>query len=400
MSAAYVPDTAKLSGANVLARWQHQAGPAESWHVQAYVDQAKVSGLVQKSQTDTLDLEWQHRLPLAADHDLTWGLGLRHVRQSLDGNFNITMTPNEATSWVYSGFVQDEIRLNDDWQLTLGSKLEHNDVTGFEVQPSARLLWRATPTDSFWGAVSRSVQTPSVAMTAVDTRIDTQDIPMVGRAVLAVRGNQNLRSEAVVSRELGYRGQWGSKVNVDAALFYNTHDQVFSREVGGLSFEPYPVISMNLGNQVKGTTYGAEFSANWQVTNHWQMRGSYSWLHVDLHATCRGQSGGPRCLAKKAVRPSTWSSCTPCTTWAINLELDASLYYTSALSLLRTAGTVTHRQLHGPRPAPGLARHRRDLEINLIGRNLLTSRHAEYEAEDMRGSEVPRSLLLQAKWAY
>ncbi len=398
LTAGYEPDTAKLSGANLLARWQHQAGPTESWHAQAYVDQAKVSGLVQKSQTDTVDLEWQHRFPLATDHDLTWGLGLRHVRQSLDGNFNITMTPNEASSWVYSGFVQDEIRLNSDWQLTLGSKLEHNDVTGVEVQPSARLLWRATSTDSFWGAVSRSVQTPSVAMTRVDTRIDVKDVPMLGRAVVAVYGDANLRSEEVVSRELGYRGQWGSRVNVDAALFYNTHKQVFSREAGGLSFEPYPVVSLNIGNQVKGTSYGAEFASNWQVSNRWQLRGSYSWFHASLHPAIASSEALPL-FSEVGSSPQHMFQLHSLHNLGHNLELDANLYYTSALELLRSRGTVRIDSYTGLDLRLGW-RARPDLEINLIGRNLLTRRHSEFEAEDMQGSEVPRSLLLQAKWAY
>lgn len=398
LSSGFVPDTAKLSGANVVARWQHQEGPAESWHVQAYVDQAKVSGLVQKSQTETLDLEWQHRLPLAAEHDLTWGLGLRRVRQSLDGNFTISMTPSEATGWVYSGFVQDEIRLNKDWQLTLGSKLEHNDITGYEVQPSARLLWRVTPTDSVWGAVSRSVQTPSAAVTTVNTLVSTQDIPMVGRALLAVRGNQNIRSEEVVSRELGYRAQWGSKTNVDAAVFYNTHNHVFSREVGGLGFEPYPVISVSLGNQVKGTTYGAEFSANRQVTDHWQMRGSYSWLQVDLRPRGAGSQAVPL-FGEEGSSPRHMVQLHSLHNLGHQLELDANLYYSSALSLARTAGKVEIGSYTGLDLRLGW-RASRDLEINLIGRHLLTSRHVEYVGEDIRGSEVPRSLLLQAKWTY
>jgi iron complex outermembrane receptor protein len=335
---------------------------------------------------------------LATGHDVTWGLGLRHVRQSLDGNFNLTMTPNEATSWVYSGFVQDEIRLNDDWQLTLGSKLEHNDVTGVEVQPSARLLWRATPDDSFWGALSRSVQTPSVAMTAVDTRIDIREFPMVGRAVLAVLGDPNLRSEEVVSRELGYRGQWGAKVNVDAALFYNTHKQVFSREMRGLSFEPYPVVSLGIGNQVKGTSYGAELAANWQVSNRWQLRGSYSWFHADLEPAIANSEALPL-FGEVGSSPQHMFQLHSLHNLGHNLELDANLYYTSALELMRSRGLVRIKNYTGLDLRLGW-RARPDLEINLIGRNLLARRHSEFEAEDMQGSEVPRSLLLQAKWAY
>ena len=47
---------------------------------------------------------------------------------------------------VFSALLQDEFTLvKDRLRLTLGTKVEHNDYTGFEMQPSARLLW--TPGD-------------------------------------------------------------------------------------------------------------------------------------------------------------------------------------------------------------------------------------------------------------
>ena len=47
------------------------------------------------------------------------------------------------------------------WKLILGSKFEHNDYTGFEYQPTARLLWTPSDKHSAWTAVSRAVRTPS-----------------------------------------------------------------------------------------------------------------------------------------------------------------------------------------------------------------------------------------------
>jgi iron complex outermembrane recepter protein len=45
--------------------------------------------------------------------------------------------------------------------MTLGSKIEHNDFTGFEIQPDARLLWRLQERQSVWLAASRAVRIPS-----------------------------------------------------------------------------------------------------------------------------------------------------------------------------------------------------------------------------------------------
>ena len=394
----YVPDTSKLSGANLLARWQHQESPDRSWHFQAYVDQAKVRGLVQKSQTDTLDLEWQNRMPMGADHDVTWGLGYRFARVSLDGNFNITMTPSEDSSQVYSGFVQDEIRLRDDWQLTLGSKLEHNEITGLEVQPNARLLWRVTPTDSVWAAISRSVQTPSKAITTVDSHIASQPLPTGGSALVAIRGNPDLGSEVVVSRELGYRGQLAPSFSLDAALFHNSYDGVVARELGALTFNPYPVLPVNFNNNLKGTTYGFELSSNWQVAQNWQLKGSYSWLQMDLKPTSPGRPLIPA-FGQADSSPQHLLQLHSMHNLGNNLELDALVYFNSKLGFLTDEGRYelgSHTRFDlrlGWRPS-------RNFEVSLVGRDLFHGRHAEYLAEDIQSSEVPRSLLLQAKWTY
>ena len=53
------------------------------------------------------------------------------------------------------------MRLRDSLRLTLGTKLEHNDFSGFEVQPSGRVAWDVAPGHTVWGAVSRAVRVPT-----------------------------------------------------------------------------------------------------------------------------------------------------------------------------------------------------------------------------------------------
>ena len=48
--------------------------------------------------------------------------------------------------------------------LTIGSKFERNEFTGFEIQPTVRGRWSGAH-QSAWGAVSRAVRVP--------TRFDT-----------------------------------------------------------------------------------------------------------------------------------------------------------------------------------------------------------------------------------
>ncbi len=400
--ASFVPDTALSQGANLLVRWQRERGPKESWQLQAYVDQTRQADVMQQHRIDTLDIEWQHRLPLTASQDLTWGLGMRNVRQRLDGGFTVSMNPAQHDHMLYSAFVQDEIQLHPDVHLTLGSKLEHNGYTGLEMQPSARLQWRATPTDNIWAAASRSVATPSMATTATVGHFGTQPIPGLGDAVIGVRGKPDLLSEVMNSFELGYRGQFGPRFNLDAAAFYNQYDHLVSREVGMPFLAPLPtphlVLPFPLDNQVEGKTYGFELAANWQVSSSWRLHGSYSWLKMDLKA----KPGGTGLVAFGAAghSPERMVKLHSLHQLAHNLELDASLNYSSKLTFsspLSGALVVpSHTRLDlrlGWRPSA-------EVEVNLIGRNLLKDRHPEFLADDVRANQVPRSVLLQAKWKF
>jgi iron complex outermembrane receptor protein len=398
VSPSFVPDSARSTGANLLVRWERELGPRESWHLQAYVDRTRQADVVQQHRIDTLDLEWQHRLPLAERHDLTWGLGLRRVQQQLDGSYTVDVVPDRQSQLLLSGFVQDEIRLSEDVQLTLGTKLEHNDYTGLETQPSARILWRATSTDNVWAAVSRSVATPSMASTAAFAHVSLQPVPLLGNAVVGIRGNPNLLSEVMNSLEVGYRGQFGPGFNLDVAAFYNRYDDLVTREMGALAFVPYPVLPMTFDNLMDGRTYGFELAANWQVTPRWRLHGSYSWLKMDLKAKPGGS--GVAGFASEGSSPRQMVKLHSLHTLAPNLELDASLNFSSALTFgtplsgVTVVPSYTRMDLRlGWRPSP-------NVEVNLIGRNLLKKQHAEYVADDVRASEVPRSVLAQVKWTF
>jgi iron complex outermembrane recepter protein len=396
LSTSFVPDTAKLKGANVLARWEHQTSADSNWHLQAYLDHAQLDDTIQSQDVDTLDIEWQQRLKINEVHDLTWGLGVRRVEESLKGGFTVSSIPENNNNTLYSGFVQDEIQLKPDLLVTLGTKLEHNDNTGFEAQPSARVLWKATPTDNFWAAVSRAVQTPTVATTAVNAHVGTVSSPY-GPLVVNVRGNPNVESESMLSREIGYRGQFGTDVNLDATAFYNTYDHVVSREYGSPAIGRYLTLPVDFANNISGDAYGVELAGNWQVTPTWRLHGSYSWLKMTLNA--RAGSSGIATFGSAGSSPQHMAQLHSVHNLANNLELDANLYFTDKISFAQDTQSITipsNTQLDlriGWRPT-------RDLEISLTGRSLLKRRQKEYVADDVVSSQVPRSLLAQVRWTY
>ena len=112
---------------------------------------------------DTFDVDFLDHLTLPGQQNFLWGLGVRVSPSNFIQRVpSIDFLPHHQTDLIYSGFVQDEISFfNHRLSLTVGTKLEHNNYTGFEVQPSGRLLWNRTPRESLWGSVTRAVRTPS-----------------------------------------------------------------------------------------------------------------------------------------------------------------------------------------------------------------------------------------------
>jgi iron complex outermembrane receptor protein len=396
LTTSFVPDTVKLKGAHVLARWERQTSAESNWHLQVYLDHAQVNDVIQAQNVDTLDIEFQHRMKLSPMQDLTWGLGLRRIEESLKGGFTVSSIPASNNNTLYSGFVQDEIELNPDLTLTLGSKIEHNTNTGIEVQPSARMLWKATPTDNFWAVVSRAVQTPTVATTSVNGHVASKAGPY-GPMVVNVRGNPDIESETMLSREIGYRGQFGSDFNLDATAFYNTYASVVSREYGAPEVGRYLTLPINFANQMAGKAYGVELVGNWQVMPNWRLHGSYSWLKFDLNP--RPGSSGSATFGSAGSSPRQMAQIHSVHNLPNNLELDANLYFTDKLSFndgrsVRNMAATTQLDLRlGWRLG-------RNLELSIVGRNLLKKSQAAYIADDVMASQIPRSVLAQVRWTY
>src|SRR5579859_7008191 len=201
---------AALSGANVLGRWTRSVSENSDWSLQSYIDQTHlgdpvapltVSG-VQFSPPGTLyddlttyDVDFQDRFSLGARHRVVWGLGYRRTQDAVIEAPAVGFFPAVLDQNLYSGFVQDEIAFPKNLSFTLGTKLEHNDYTGFEFEPDARFSWAVSSEQALWAAVSRAVRTPS--------RIDHDLSEGTPPYLVLLKGSANFTSEALLAYELG-----------------------------------------------------------------------------------------------------------------------------------------------------------------------------------------------------
>src|SRR5688500_6120210 len=138
------------SGGNILGRWRRQLGGGSDLQVRAYFDSTHRDDPTFHDDLDTFDLDLQHRYLLSARHEIVWGLNYRYTDNTNRSKSVFALAPESARDHLISGFAQDQLALSDALRLTRGTKLEHNDFSGFEVQPSVRLAWDVAPRQNAW----------------------------------------------------------------------------------------------------------------------------------------------------------------------------------------------------------------------------------------------------------
>ena len=389
--------TENVAGGNVLGRWSHAFSDDSDMSLQLYYDRTHIAvpktaifadpaGTL-RDDLDTYDLDFQDRFHLGGRNQFVWGLGYRFTHDVVGNAPSVVFLPPVLDQNLFSGFVQDEIKLQEKLFLTLGSKLEHNDYTGYEVEPSARLQWNATSRQMFWGAVSRAVRTPS--------RIDHDFEEPTGLGApfnnLFLPGT-NFVSETLIAYELGYRAQLGSKVSTSISTFYNDYNNVRSSTTT-------PVFGFPLvfHNNLKGETYGFELTADYQALDWWRLHGGYGLLKENIYVKS-GQADFSHGLNETAD-PQQQFSLRSSMDLPENVELDAGLRWVDTL----------HNN-NGPKPGTvpsyfeldaRLAwRPVKSLELSIVGQNLLHDQHPEYGFPSPTREEIARSIYGKITWQF
>lgn len=395
----------KNDGASFLGRWRREDGGGNAVQVQAYYDHQESTGSSALDwRTQVFDLEYQQDHAWGERQHWTWGTGFRLYRTDTMGSFSYSFWPEDSEWTIWNAFVQDEIALvKDKLILTLGTKFEYQEETDLAIQPTGRLLWKVNNRNSLWAAASRAVRTPCRG--EWDARLRTivpgQAPPPAAFLLFALDGSKDLESEEVVAYEIGYRSRISDRFTVDAALFYNRYDKlIVGPEPTSFSFSSGPPLYLEaraqVANAMDGEVYGFEVEANWDVTRWWKLRGAYTLTQIFLHNTgdvplrVWGEETEGKFPAHMFSLRSQWNL-------SDNVDLDVWLRYVDSLPSLGVPSYVTTDVRLAWRP-------HRNLELSLVGQNLLDSRHSEWGQQQtiLPGSanQVERALLGQISWSF
>ncbi|HEY7820467.1 MAG TPA: TonB-dependent receptor plug domain-containing protein, partial [Vicinamibacteria bacterium] len=274
---------ASISGGNLLGRFRRELESGSSYQILAYYDRASRRDLNFAENRDTFDVDFVHSL-VWRRQNLTWGAGARFSGSRPEQVVpTVEWIPNDFTDKLFTFFVQDEIDLAPDrLRLTVGAKFLHNNYTGFELQPTARLLWTTSPRQSFWGGVTRAVRTPS----RVDEHLQFTALffPALP-AFLRLQGDEGFTSEYMLGYEIGNRSLLGENLFLDVAVFYNSYDDLLSVEPGDFILEPEPppqhlLLPVLFRNRVLGSNGGIEIAPVWTAASWLRLNGAYSYLNL------------------------------------------------------------------------------------------------------------------------
>jgi iron complex outermembrane receptor protein len=296
---------------------------------------------------------------------------------------------------LWNLFLQDDIALWAErlW-LTLGTKFEHNDYTGWEVQPSARLRFKPTSETTLWGAVSRAVRSPSRADSDIMLNLNTAQDTSGNLIVMRVTGDDDFVSEELTAYELGLRWQPERRYSFDLTGFYNDYDHLRAVENGTPYMEmdpgpPHLVIPMDITNEMQGHTYGFEGLVTWQTLPNWKLSAGYAWLEMDLESDVESSE------AEAGFSPRHQFQLRSYLDLPWHLQLDGELYTVDELPELDVPGYARVDLRLGWQPLAAWS-----LSLNI--ENLFDDQHKEFATSrsGVRGTEIPRIVYGQVEYRF
>ncbi len=361
-------DDRRVGGGNVLMRLSRDISEQNGWSCLVYYDRTDRATKIFEENRDTFDVDFRHHFATMDPHEFIWGLGWRHTRDRIEDTFSLEFHPHGRSDNTFSAFFQDTIELVENrLALMIGTKLEHNDYTGFEFQPNVRVAWTPDDTQTLWASVARVVRTPSRSNDDIDLTLAVLPFPAGQR--LRLVGNRDFESEEMLAYELGYRLRPTDNLLVEVAAFFNDYENL-STNIAGLA-DPFTLV---MGNEQAGESYGVEVAATWDVTDKWRLNGSYSWFKLNLHG---GDETRERSYPQHQIQVGSHLDVSD------DVELNTRLYYVDNLSALGVPSYVRLDAGLTWRPKPGV-------EVSVWGQNLLDDRHLEYL--DLQGSAHPTEI--------
>jgi iron complex outermembrane recepter protein len=389
---------AHLSGGNVLFRWKRTLGEKKDFQLTAYYDQTRRNELNFGDIRNTVNLDYLQRFPQPRQ-EISWGVeAYASHGNEIEVYSGLYFQPPALTDQYYTAFIQDEVTLvKNKLALLAGPRFLKTNFTGLLIEPTARLLYTPTATQTLWAAFTQAVRTPA------DVERDfflSSYVSNVGNLPLFARfnGNRNFQSERLNGYELGYRRLVGPKLYVDVATFFNQYRNLLSEDITGpISIETnhaptHLLLPAAFGNGIEATTEGGEIASEWQPKPFWRLTGSYSFLEMHVE----NAPGSTNVSDPKSIQGSSPQHQVLLQS---NFDLpksitaDFQIRYVSSLPALQVPSYSTGDASLGWSP-------NKQLRFSVVGQNLFQPFHYEYLYDPRGLVGIERSIFGRVTWLW
>ncbi len=165
------------------------------------------------------DVSW--REPVGRHHLLVAGGDVRK------NDFDLSIAPLENSRREWGLFLEDQITFNDHVQWNIGARLDDFDTIGTVVSPRTSLIMKPNPDHAIRLSFNKAYRAPSLVNNYLSTvivqaaTVDFGGGPTTFFFPSAGVGNPDLSEETVDAYEIGYTGNFGSRVTMTLALYQN-----------------------------------------------------------------------------------------------------------------------------------------------------------------------------------
>ncbi|HKK05742.1 MAG TPA: TonB-dependent receptor [Gammaproteobacteria bacterium] len=270
----YPPHTKQTESHFEQLRWRHSVSTAREFSVQFYHNYhntrdevltlpiAALGGLQlpisYSYRSERYDLELQDIFSPAPNTRLVWGASTRRDEVISPAYLNTNEPIRNVTNRIFG---------NLEWRkphftVNAGAMWENNDFSGASVSPRLAINYHLTPRHTVRLSASRATRTP----------VTIEDYGNQVNAVGPIRdvglyGPRNLKAETIDSYELGYVGQLGGGLDIDAKLYRDELKHLITYE----TVTPFPGDTFNneapvFGNYDQARIMGFETGVNYRPT--------------------------------------------------------------------------------------------------------------------------------------
>lgn len=247
-----------------------------------------VGGAARKLKSRDLILDSKYVTPIGEHHMVTLG------GQWLDATVIDGLASEKFAKSAWALFVEDEWKLGDALNLTLGGRYEDHESFGGHFSPRAYLVWSANDAWTVKGGVGRGYRTPSVNQLHDGINGATR------QGTILTIGSPHLEPETSTNTEIGvyFDNQTGFDANL--TLFRTAFKDLISAGTpipncrstttpglpGCLDFGPgftQDSFAQSI-NIDEAQSHGAELAARWQLNPAWTISARYTYTDTEQNS--------------------------------------------------------------------------------------------------------------------